>query len=160
MPDVSPRPSNLETFFKYVSPLLAILTFAWGIYTFRITTELQIEKAENEAKRTEQTRRIEASKPFLEKQLRLFEIATESAVKIATSDDPAVVKAATTRFYELYWGELGLVERGDVANAMIAFKAALEAGDSQQKLQPVALRLAHACRKELAAAWNTEAWNR
>jgi hypothetical protein len=156
----APASRGLDSFFRYVSPILAILTFAWGIYTYRITTELQLQKTEAEAVRSAETRRIEASKPFLEKQLKLFTEATSVTAKIATSDNQDEINTARKRFFELYWGELGLVERGDVAGAMIAFKEALDAGKPQLVLQPVALRLAHACRVELAAAWETDAWKR
>jgi hypothetical protein len=143
------KPNGLEVFFKYVSPLLAILTFAWGIYTYRTTSELQAE-----------SRRIEAAKPFLEKQLKLFTEATAITAKIATSQEATEIATARARFLELYWGELGMVERGDVASAMIAFKAALDSNKPKPELQPIALRLAHACREELAAAWETDAWKR
>ena len=155
MPEQSTNPIGLEAFFKFVSPILAILTFAWGIYTYRTTTELQLQKAETEAKRTEETRRIEASKPFLETQLKLFTEATAAAAKIATSENPAEITTARARFLELYWGELGMVERGEVIQAMIAFRTALDANKPQPELKSLALRLSHACRKELGEAWGT-----
>ena len=60
----------------------------------------------------------------------------------------------------LYWGELGLVERDNVARAMVSFREALDANRKQEDLAPLALTLAHACRDELALSWGTEAWKR
>ncbi len=58
-------------------------------------------------------------------------------------------------FLELYWGGLGMVERGDVIEAMINFRKALDDQQPQPALRPLALKLAHACRKELGEAWGT-----
>lgn len=151
---------NLETLVKLLSPLLAIAAFVWGIYTYRDTSRQNAEQQIAEAKRTADTRRIEATRPYLDIQLALYKEATKVTATIATSTDAQEVRRATKRFRELYWGELGLVERTDVAAAMVAFRTALDAGSGQDALGPLALKLAHACRDELAASWGTEAWRR
>jgi len=145
---------------KLVSAVLAIAAFAWGVYTYRHTAELKLAQQEAEARRTAETRRIEATQPFLQMQLALYTEATVIAAKIANSDNKEEVAAATRRFHELYWGELALVERNAVAAAMVAFRDALQANAPQTALQPLSLDLAHACRDELAASWGTDAWKR
>lgn len=152
--------NRLELLLKMISPLLAVGVFFWGIYTYRDTANKTAEREAAEAQRMAETRRIEATRPYLDKQLELYTEATRVTATIATSPDAEEVRQAGKRFRELYWGELGLVERGSVAGAMIAFRQALDADSSQAVLKPLALKLAHACRDELALSWGTDAWKR
>src|SRR5262245_58459724 len=151
---------RLETAVRLVSPILAIAAFAWGIYTYRHASQQELARRAADAERTAETRRIEATRPYLDRQLALYTEATRITATVATSADKAAVAAARRRFEELYWGELALVERNQVASAMKAFRSALESDASQEQLAPLALDLAHACRDELAASWGTEAWKR
>lgn len=162
MPDPAPEatPQRLEPWFKLVAPILAALTFAWGIYTYGETARKQSEAISADAAKLAETRRIEASKPFLDKQLKLFSEATAATAVISTSVDAVEIGKARIRFYELYWGELAMVERGSVERAMVKFREALDAGRPQKDLQGLSLILAHACRDELGAAWGTDAWKR
>lgn len=152
-----------------ISSLLAVLTFAWGIYTYQDRAEKQLAAQKADAQRTAETRRIEATLPYLNKQLQLYIEATKVTTTIATSTDSQEVEKATKRFHELYWGELALVERDAVAKAMVVFRNALDANENQRNqgnyeeqitLAPLALKLAHACRDELAESWRTDAWKR
>jgi hypothetical protein len=154
------QPSRFESGLKLLSPFLAVAAFFWGIYTYRDTAQQQLARAEAEAQRTAETRRIEATRPYLDKQLTLYTEATKVTATIATSPDSDEIDKATQRFKELYWGELALVERSAVARAMVAFREALVAQKGQEALAPLALNLAHACRDELAASWGTDAWKR
>ncbi len=152
--------SKVEIGLKMLSPLLAVVAFFWGIYTYQDTAQQQLAAQKADALRTAETRRIEATRPYLDKQLQLYTEATKVTATIATSADSQEVVKATKRFRELYWGELGLVERTDVASAMVSFREALDAKKGQGALAPLALALAHACRDELAASWKTDAWKR
>ena len=71
-----PRSNNVETVLKLLSPLLAIAAFVWGIYTYRDTSGQQLNRQRAEAERTAETRRIEATRPYLDKQLALYTEAT------------------------------------------------------------------------------------
>ena len=152
--------SRLESGVKLLSPILAVAAFAWGIYTYRDTSRQELARRQADAERTAETRRIEATRPYLDRQLALYTEATRVTAAIATAADKAVIDKATRRFHELYWGELALVERANVARAMVSFRNALEARRPREELGPLALGLAHACRDELAASWGTEAWKR
>ena len=154
------RQDRFETLLKLLSPLLAVAVFFWGIYTYRDTARQNFEKEQAADKRTADTKRIEATRPYLDKQLALYTEATKVTATIATSHDQEEIKRATKRFRELYWGELALVERDNVALAMVAFREALDADSKQEALARLALNLAHACRDELALSWGTEAWKR
>ncbi len=150
--------STAQSFAGNVSALLAIATFAWGIYTYKQTSAAQLEKDKADAIRTSETRRIEATRPFLDKQLSLYTHVTEIAGRIATNDE--TFQAAKGEFRRLYYGEMGLVEQAEVEVAMVQLNAAINAQASQEDLGVLALKLAHACRKELAASWGTNAWLR
>jgi hypothetical protein len=52
--------------------------------------------------------------------------AARAASTLAISSDPTKIEAATTRFRELYFGELVVVEDRRVELAMIAFESCLE----------------------------------
>ena len=145
---------------KLVGSILAVLAFIWGVYTYKDTAAQKLAAQKINEMRTAETRRIEASRPYLDKQLQLYTEATQVTAKIATSKDSEEIKRAIKRFKELYWGELALVERGGVASAMVSFREALDANKNQDELAPLALSLAHACRDELAESWDTVAWKR
>lgn len=63
-----------------------------------------------------------AKKPFLERQLNLCFEAAATVSTLATTTDSGVRKKARIRFFELFWGELVLVENTAVAGAMIDFR--------------------------------------
>ena len=155
-----PRTNNVETVLKLLSPLLAIAAFAWGIYTYRDTSGQQLNRQRAEAERTAETRRIEATRPYLDKQLALYTEATQVTASLATTIDEKERAKLKKRFMELYWGELGLVERKGVALAMANFRVGLDRNAAPAELGTLALALAHACRDELAASWGTDAWKR
>lgn len=98
---------------------------------------------------------VEAAKPYLEKKLKWCEEAVETAAVIATSEAGAkTVAAKTLRFWQLYWGVMGLVENQQVTDAMMAFGDKLHAKESSSSLQGASIRLAHACRQEMADSWS------
>ena len=152
--------NRFEVTLKLFSPILAIAVFVWGIYTYLDTSEKKLVAQIAEAERNATTRRIKATMPYLEKQLDLYTEATQVTAIIATSKDQEEIRVATKRFNELFWGELALVERDEVAKKMIAFRHALDGGKEQKVLANLALKLAHSCRDELAESWGTDAWKR
>jgi hypothetical protein len=103
---------------------------------------------------------VEAAKPFLEKKLRWCEEAVETASFIATAEAGAKdTPAKTRRFRQLYWGVMGMVENQQITDAMMAFGDKLDAKESSSGLQVGAIRLAHACRQEMADSWSP-VWRR
>lgn len=125
----------------------AFVAFSWGIFQFSIG-----QRAQSEA------RRIEATKPFLERQLKLYTEATQAAATLATSTKQEELDVASKRFWSLYWGELALVEDKGVEAAMVQFGRALQSGSVGQQLHEKSLALAHACRDSLAGSWGVRQW--
>ncbi len=132
---------------KTLSILGAVATFAWGMFQY----------VENDKKQAE-TRRIEATKPFLDRQLTLYTDATKSAATLATTADSSERAAAMKRFWSLYWGELALVENRGVEAAMKRLGDRLKMGAPQEELEQLSLVLAHAARESLADSWGVKEW--
>jgi hypothetical protein len=151
---------TFDHWLKFLSIIGAIGSFVWGVWVWQDKAEKERAQARFDAARYAETRRVEAMKPFLDKQLALFTEATQVASYIANAPSREGAAKHIERFWQLYWGELALVERGNVAKAMIAFGNGLNGGQPPRVLQGLALDLAHACRDELAVAWGTDAWKR
>jgi hypothetical protein len=147
---------------RYLTILGAVAAFLWGAFTYFDGTRRERLKQLDELAQATAVQKIEASKPFLDRQLKLFEQATQCAAFIATSLDDSKERAdRVERFWQLYWGELALVEHGEVERAMKRFGDALrkEQPDTNE-LQRLSLGIAHACRDELAKSWNISHWSR
>ncbi|MDQ3012110.1 MAG: hypothetical protein M3X11_15555 [Acidobacteriota bacterium] len=158
-----------ELFFKWIGLLTVVFGIAWPV--FQYTKTLQQAEADRQGraeKDTEQrekaikTARREAQRPFLELQLKLYVEAVTVAGRLATLENGAEREAARKRFYQLYWGELSVVEDREVEIAMVRFNQALEAFEraaipERAKAKAIlncrSLRLAHNVRDSLARTW-------
>jgi hypothetical protein len=152
------RTLAFDEWLKILALVGALASFAWGVYQWRVTSIQQLAQAKGEADRLAASRKIEATKPFLERQLKLYTEAAQTAATLSTTADTRERAKATRRFWELYWGELALVENREVEGAMKALGDALSANASASDLQQLSLRLAHACRRSLDASWGIHAW--
>lgn len=101
-----------------------------------------------------QVQKTEAAQPYLAKKLAWCEEVVEVSSFIATSPTPPEDKLH--RFWQMYWGVLGLVEKKELSNAMVEFGKHL---DDRDKLGNLSLAIAHACRKELTSEWSAK-WAR
>ena len=141
--------TNLDGWVKIFTLIGAVVAFVWGAYLFLETQRTQVE-----------TRRIEATRPFLDRQLKLYTEATQSAATMATSASREDIALAVQRFWSLYWGELALVEDEGVEAAMVNLGQALERGKTGEELKGFSLELAHACRNSLAKSWGVQQWRK
>ncbi len=128
-------PSSFEQTLKLLTVFGTVLSFAWGVVIWQDKSNKELAQAKTEAERFAVSRRIEATKPFLDRQLKLYTEASQVAAKIATSTNVNEVADANKRFWELYWGELALVENQDVEAAMVALGKAIKDSAPQQQLQ-------------------------
>ena len=140
-------PTSLETWIKILTLVGAVVAFIWGAYQFLATQRAQAE-----------TRRIEATRPFLDRQLKLYTEATQAASTLAVSSSKEEVALAKQRFWSLFWGKLALVEDKRVEAAMVGFGRALDEGKTGNELRGSSLELAHACRDSSAESWGVQAW--
>jgi hypothetical protein len=145
---------TLETALKILPVIGACVTFAWGVWVWKDNADEERAAAASETERYADSRRIEATRPFLELQLKLYTEAALVTGKIATASG---TQQDVDRFWQLYTGELALVEDPEVAKAMIAYGEALKA-NKQGSLGGLAIALAHRMRESLARSWGTDAW--
>jgi hypothetical protein len=139
---------NVETIAKWVTIFGTIIGLFWSVASAL------------------QTRAVDARRPFLDAQLKLYQEATKVAAIIATSDNPTERQTAEVRFWQLYWGELAMVENGGiktqnggVEGAMVRFGNELNSpAPSRSTLKNLSLDLAHVCRDSLAESWGVRDW--
>jgi hypothetical protein len=149
---------TFDQWLKILGLVGALASFGWGVYQWRAKSDRELAQTRFEADRLATSRKIEATKPFLERQLKLYTEASQVAATIATTADARERSKATRRFWELYWGELALVENQEVETAMVAFGDALGRSAPQAALQQLSLRLARVCRISLDRSWGIHAW--
>ena len=135
-------PERIEPWIRLLTLVGAVVAFGWGVFQFISSQHAQAE-----------TRRVEATRPYLDRQLTLYTEATQAAATLATSQQEDELVAARKRFWSLYWGELALVEDKRVEAAMVLFGRKLEQGATGMELRPLSLQLARACRDSLAESW-------
>ncbi|MCH9697399.1 MAG: hypothetical protein K0U68_04770 [Gammaproteobacteria bacterium] len=152
------KSNNVKEWLMLLTALGAVISFLWGVWVWYDKSQKERVSAAVESDRIAETRRIEATKPFLEKQLALYTAATQTTAIIATSSNVAEKEAALSLFWKLYWGDLALVENPDVESAMKAFGDALKNGSNQSIFQQLSLRLAKACRRSLDKSWGINVW--
>ena len=129
-------------FFDFLVALIGVPIGLWQYF----------EKAENEYRR-----------PLWEKQLNYYLEATRAAATIAhlRSDGSDLGKTeffkAEIRFWELYYGELVVVEDPSVSQAMVNFGKCLRDYEldrcDEKQLQRLSLDLAKVCRNSVSASW-------
>ncbi|WP_139176074.1 MULTISPECIES: hypothetical protein [unclassified Janthinobacterium] len=144
---LAPSKMSLESMLKILTMIGTILAFFWGAYQFIATQRGQAE-----------TRRIEATRPFLDRQLKLYTDATQATATMATSTSQDEIAAARSKFFLLFWGELVMVEDRNVESAMVEFRNALNAGKEGPELEQLSLALARSCRNSLAQSWGVKQW--
>jgi hypothetical protein len=140
--------------------LLAIIGSAmWALYQY-------LDSAERQAQQLASARRIEAQKPFLEKQLGLYFEAAEVAGKLSAwklNNKQSV--ANEDRFWQLYWSDLALVGTEEVRDAMGAVGMALhsykESPENERvhaELDDAIFDLAREIRMAIERGWSTGEW--
>ncbi len=110
--DVQSR--KLEMRIKVLGLMALLASGAWTLYKWRDDRKVDVEHRVQELNRV-----------VFEKQTTLYFEASSAASTIATSDDEATKKAAANKFYELYFGELVIVEDRRVELAMIQYSRCL-----------------------------------
>ncbi len=99
----------------------------------------------------------ERQKPFIEAQIKYYFEAAETATQIPRTTDSSAREKLIRRFWQLYWGPLGVVEDPEVEAAMVAYGRQLKRDPRDAaKLETLSLGLAHACRSSLKRLWVPE----
>ncbi len=149
-----------EVLIKLLTVFGAVASFLWGVFVWDSNQKSQRESLLRESQRVAATRKIEATKPFLDLQLELYQEAVRLASVISTSDQSPTRIKDIQSLMRLYWGKLAMVENREVEGAMVALRNAIEAGEPNEVLQNKTLDLAHACRRSLDRSWGINAWTK
>lgn len=160
--------NRIELAIKAVGPLLVLAGLVFGVVQFKVTTDLNRKDQREQYKETLTEARLalaeaqrEAKKPFYERQLALYLEATDVTSRISDPSSEEDKRAATARFWQMYWGQLALVESQEVESAMVAFQSvlvdtALTDQERAESLRRKSLDLAHKCRDSLKESWDVE----
>ena len=155
------RLPDFEQTIKLFGIIGALATFIWGVFVWRDKAIEDRAAIALEQKRVAITRKIEATRPFLEHQLAIYVDAIQTVETIASSQTESEIKTSTDHFWRLYWGELALVEDKDVEAATKRIKKALDDQNGKREpreLEQVSLNLALACRLSLDRSWGQGIW--
>jgi len=157
--------SMLDFLLKYGPVGVVAVGAAWTAFTWYTQRSDQVLR--DEARQAEASRVAirESQKPFLERQLVFyFEAAKATGALSTRGPQDQEWASARKRFWELYWGELGVVESPQVASGMVAFGQTLKelekcvddrktCDDLQRPLTGASIALAHNIRESIQAGW-------
>jgi hypothetical protein len=118
--------------------------------------KLEAKKYEDQRRDEADRKQTEAAKPFLELRQKLYLEAVQAGGVLANPKDHSdiEIKAARTRFRQLYVAELSLVEGAGVMEAMVGLARAVAPElTTFTKEQDAAYALAHALRDSLVKSW-------
>ncbi|MEH6476760.1 MAG: hypothetical protein V7727_13800 [Sneathiella sp.] len=149
-----------------ISTILAVATFAFGIWKYSDNAAQETASARIEA----EALRLEARRPYLTRQFDLCFEASETASTLSTTHNANEWQKSLDRFWVLYYGPLAIVEtplegaQGKVEGKMVSFGNALKnipeitnfssiSKKSQATLQSHALAISHACRDLIIDSW-------
>ncbi len=165
------RKNNWERFIGYFLPFLTVLAAVVGLvisynqFNQRLEDDRRSREDQLKAglKRDYESREKEFQKTFWDKQILLYTEAANATSTIANSQpETDEWKKAKNRFWQLYWGELVLVEDIDVSKAMKEFGNCLKGfGDQcdtpakrEFTLKQLSFKLSNECRKSLVKSWS------
>ncbi len=131
---------------KWLAGFAAIGTAAVGLAEYLGQRDLEIEQKQLEVEALDRR----SKQKFLDKQFELYTEAVIVVSRLATGGEYEGRVIDSNRFWQLYWGELGMVEDGQVAQAMKAAGDALNAKDS---LKVPSLNLSRCISKSIEVNW-------
>jgi hypothetical protein len=150
----------LDSVIKNISVLTAVATLVGSAIVFFVQRTDEIQQRLLQAQVNER----ESKRLFLEKQAELYFEVVPLVSKLAnTESTDRIDQDDETRFWHIFWGELGMVEDADVARAMDLFGRSLQAFqegiDSQacaEQRKAISLTLSHCVRKSLGNNWGVQ----
>lgn len=152
-----------EVTIRGVSAFAAVGAVIYGIVEYLDQRKDQITQTglEIDQKVLENIALVRESKMvFLKKQFDLYVEAVSVVSRLANGYDYARREADLERFWQLYWGELGMVEDPNVEGAMIAIgeilgtiKTSDPPQEIREQLKIASLNLSHCVSKSLEESW-------
>jgi hypothetical protein len=120
--------------------------------------EFEFAKYTDQQRQIAEANRLSAAKPLIDLRQKQYLEAIRSAAVLARPQDHTDTekKEATKRFWELYWGELSLVEDRDVGAAMVRLGRAIDPNYEKTESQQAVLDLAYSLRNSLVRTWGVD----
>ncbi len=148
-------------------PVLSVVVGGlWAIAMFFRDRRAARRQAAAQNRRERRTRLIEAQKPFLDEQLKLyFETAGVVGRLVQSPRTTDQWRKDHDRFWELYWSQLSMVEHKVVEKSMVRFGKQLKAFNDKptekipDALTSASLDLAHAFRRGIQLSWGSRGSN-
>src|ERR1700690_1477777 len=97
---------TFDQIFKILSTAGGFGAFVWTVYTWRKKSLDDQAASRADAEKERKTRLIEATRPFLDRQLLLYNDITQFAAILASTEDPSQRHQFTSEFWRLYYGQL------------------------------------------------------
>ena len=151
--------------------LSAVAGGLWVAFTYLDHQKEARQQQEEQSKRDNRTRLLEARKQFIDKQLALYIETAQIAGKLVSTDTSVPTdewRAASRRFEQLYWTELSMVEDDNVKGAMEDFyghllwvneQSSVVPNEKWREIQHSSYRLARALRTSIEASWELPSAN-
>lgn len=148
-----------DSFVKNISVLTAVATLVGSAVAFFIQRDGDLAQQALRARTAER----ESKLIFLNKQADIYFEAVRLVSSLANVESPELIdKKDERRFWELFWGELGMVEDVEVARAMDMFGQSLRAFQGNgarpcaDKRKSISLTLSHCVRRSLGNNWGVD----
>jgi hypothetical protein len=150
----------LELVKTWVPIFATLATGVWAAWTYFDNQERQQAQQAADFIKTTNLQMRQAQEPFIKRQLDLyFETAQVVGKLVTLQPNTEGWKAQHTRFWQLFWTELSLVEHDSVKKAMESFSTSLEGFRKEPSekrlddLQQHAYRLSQALRGGIYNSW-------
>src|SRR5512145_1336097 len=124
----------LVQFVPFISALVAVAGFLWGVYQYQAQQTRNLDAQKLESEREQETAQQDLMRPWLENQRDIYLQALTAASAVANTDDPEELKRAKVEFWNLYHGKMILVETDEVKNKMINFGICINNACNRAKL--------------------------
>ena len=134
---------------KWLTGLAAVGAVGISLLQYMGQRDDEIEQREREVVVLDR----QSKQKFLDKQFELYTEAVIVVSRLATGGKYASRDEDASRFWQLYWGELGMVEDGQVARAMVKVGTAL---DSNGNLELPSLHLSRCISKSIEVNWGVK----
>lgn len=155
---------SLARYLPLLTTLIAVAGFLFGIYQFKNQQAERLRAEQLQYQKENEDKEREFKKALWEKQLTYYLEAAQAAATLASvsSDDKesrAEWVKARVRFWQLYYGELAVIEDRNVSAALKAYGLCLREYEfldkkcGQNRLKERARALAQECRSAVAKSW-------
>lgn len=145
---------------KNIGVLTAVATLVGSAVAFFVQRADDIDQRTLQAQAVER----ESKRVFLNKQADIYFETVPLVSRLANAESRSSIDAADEqRFWEIFWGELGMVEDAGVARAMDLFGQSLNAFQGRialprcaEQRKSISLTLSHCVRKSLGQNWGVD----